>query len=356
MAEAPPQMPITSVSDTDTSGYWCYHCDKQVTVETMVDLPDVICNDCKGGFVELISAASTTPPLSSPSRNVDQLDGSVLGSQFLQVLQLIAQAARDNDAPSPPPLDASSDDDFLRIELDAWNGNNNNDNNDNGEYTDNEDVNEVEFENEEDRSENENDENEEDQESEEEDQRRRRRDVLRLRIRDFATRGSSGRNRILDWAEILMGLEDNSIELRVEVPELDGYLGNPEDYVDAAGFDVVLQNLADSDGNAKKGAPPAARSAVLALPTVVIGLEEEVLMCAICKDTMTVGETVKKLPCEHGYHSDCIVPWLDSRNSCPVCRFELPTDDKDYEEERKKRALTGAGGASGSSINYSDSG
>ncbi|KAL7164739.1 hypothetical protein ACSBR2_040610 [Camellia fascicularis] len=62
------------------------------------------------------------------------------------------------------------------------------------------------------------------------------------------------------------------------------------------------------------------------------------MVCVICKDSMNVGEIAKKLPCEHGYHEDCIFPWLGSKNSCLVCRFELETDDLEYEEERKKRS------------------
>lgn len=152
-----------------------------------------------------------------------------------------------------------------------------------------------------------------------------------------------------------MGLEDNSIEFRLEVPESDRYIGNPEDYVDAAGYEELLQNLAESDGG-RRGAPPAAKLAISALPTVEIATEADSLVCAICKDMVSFGEMVKKLPCGHGYHEDCIVPWLGTRNSCPVCRFELPTDDQEYEEEKNRRAKVPVGGASSSGEENSSSG
>lgn len=40
--------------------------------------------------------------------------------------------------------------------------------------------------------------------------------------------------------------------------------------------------------------------------------------CAVCKEDFLVGDKVIKLPCEHVYHEDCLVPWLERNGSCPV--------------------------------------
>ncbi|KAK2986672.1 hypothetical protein RJ640_020834 [Escallonia rubra] len=332
MAESPSQQsppPAPPVADASDPGqYWCYHCDKRVSVDTVPDLPDVTCRDCTGGFVEPID------------------DDPPYGNQFIQVLRLIAQAAREDDAPPPPPSERPdrphpSDEDYLRIELDGWD----NDDEDGDEQNEAEDQNDdAEEDQDRDGSESSDGDNEERGII-----RERRRDMRGLRLRDFGGRAATRRNRILDWADILMGLEDHSIELRLQMPEMDGYVGNPGDYVDAAGYDALLQNLAEIDGGGRRGAPPAAKSAILALETVVVTSKDDVSVCAVCKDSVNVGEMAKKLPCGHEYHEDCIVPWLGSRNTCPVCRFELPTDDPEYEDERKKRSMANMGGGQSSS-------
>lgn len=111
------------------------------------------------------------------------------------------------------------------------------------------------------------------------------------------------------------------------------------DYLDARTFEELLEHLAETDG-LRRGAPPAAVSVLNDLPCLVVKEDHEQLdslSCAICKDSLFVGTVVNRLPCSHLYHPSCILPWLASRNSCPLCRYELPTDDLDY-EYRKQRA------------------
>ncbi|KAJ3679091.1 hypothetical protein LUZ60_017102 [Juncus effusus] len=84
----------------------------------------------------------------------------------------------------------------------------------------------------------------------------------------------------------------------------------------------------------QRGCPPAAKCVVKSLPSITLteeDLNRDQSSCAVCKDEMVVKEKITKLPCNHLYHKDCILPWLKIRNTCPVCRYELATDDPDYE-------------------------
>jgi hypothetical protein len=52
----------------------------------------------------------------------------------------------------------------------------------------------------------------------------------------------------------------------------------------------------------------------------------ETPICTVCQDNLTLGTKALFLPCGHTFHPDCIMPWLKEHNTCPICRYELPTD------------------------------
>lgn len=114
--------------------------------------------------------------------------------------------------------------------------------------------------------------------------------------------------------------------------------GNLGDYFWGPGLDQLIQQLAENDPN-RYGAPPASKSAVEAMPTISITEEHlatDAAQCAVCKDAFEVGAEARQMPCKHIYHSDCILPWLAQHNSCPVCRYEMPTEDPDYDQTRAR--------------------
>ena len=94
--------------------------------------------------------------------------------------------------------------------------------------------------------------------------------------------------------------------------------------------------------NSAPDLPTASQSSIDALPLVSIQKDEMVnrfssSLCVVCKDDFKLNELVQQLPCLHLYHRACILPWLKTRNSCPLCRFELPTDDLNSEETKRYR-------------------
>ncbi|XP_068668845.1 uncharacterized protein [Aristolochia californica] len=131
-------------------------------------------------------------------------------------------------------------------------------------------------------------------------------------------------------------MEESNIFTDLEESMIPTFLGNSGDYLDARGLEELLEQLAEAD-NSRRGTPPASTAFVESLPRVIISSEHIKHggpLCAVCKDPLTMDSEANQLPCLHLYHPSCILPWLSTRNSCPVCRYELPTDDKDYEERK----------------------
>jgi hypothetical protein len=121
------------------------------------------------------------------------------------------------------------------------------------------------------------------------------------------------------------------------------------------------QNINDG-GWSMTGHPPAAAKVMHTLPTRLpppncfshktnhnndgddhIMTSEEREDCAICQDPLFVlnnsstdivndtnATTVREMPCGHAFHESCLFPWLRRSNTCPCCRWELDTDNIEY--------------------------
>ncbi|XP_064588490.1 E3 ubiquitin-protein ligase RNF115 isoform X2 [Zonotrichia leucophrys gambelii] len=103
---------------------------------------------------------------------------------------------------------------------------------------------------------------------------------------------------------------------------------SPGDYAwGQSGLDAIVTQLLGQLENT--GPPPADKEKISSLPTVPV-TQEQVdtgLECPVCKEDYTLAEHVRQLPCNHVFHSSCIVPWLELHDTCPVCRKSLKGED-----------------------------
>ncbi|XP_076864224.1 E3 ubiquitin-protein ligase RNF115 isoform X2 [Brachyhypopomus gauderio] len=103
---------------------------------------------------------------------------------------------------------------------------------------------------------------------------------------------------------------------------------NPGDYTwGQGGFDAVISQLLGQLENT--GPPPAEKEMISSLPVIHVSSEQAAgcLECPVCREEFSVGEPARQLPCLHCFHSDCIVPWLQLHDTCPVCRKSLLGED-----------------------------
>lgn len=105
-------------------------------------------------------------------------------------------------------------------------------------------------------------------------------------------------------------------------------------------FEQGFEPQGDADPR-KKEALGASASTLRNLPRVkVTGYDiaaNESPECSVCLDDLQIGALALRIPCGHLFHEECVKEWLKKSNECPVCRWELPTDDRDYEKGRIER-------------------
>lgn len=115
------------------------------------------------------------------------------------------------------------------------------------------------------------------------------------------------------------------------------------------GFERVMEQLSRVEANPNgretnsRKPLPASKSTVESLPSIEINDNHVEIesQCAVCKDHFELGVIAREMPCKHIYHNECILPWLEIRNSCPVCRHELPCESpQNNNDEEENVGLT----------------
>ncbi|XP_054801403.1 uncharacterized protein LOC129305392 [Prosopis cineraria] len=79
---------------------------------------------------------------------------------------------------------------------------------------------------------------------------------------------------------------------------------------------------------------PASKSSIEGLEKVNVDEQKEGSAkgrcdCAICFEDFSIDSEAVRMPCFHLFHRTCITRRLHHRNTCPLCRFQMPTENDD---------------------------
>lgn len=290
------------MDEAEASGYWCHVCLQ--TVNPVVDIETINCPICQSGFIEEMASANAP-------RNDDFGHGGSDSARTLSLWAPIQLGMMSN----PRHRNLSR---FRRMEFEDDDYEDGNDNNNSQREGD------IEL----------------DPELDPLTRRRSSATILQLlhgiQNRMLSELGNSERDQRdtdrddnRDGESVILinpfnqtifvqGSHDSNIDSLNRAP-----IGSLGDYYIGPGLELLLQHLAENDP-IRYGTPPAKKEEVEALPTIKI---EETLQCSVCLEDFEIGAEAKEMPCKHKFHTGCILPWLKLHSSCPVCRYQLASDE-----------------------------
>ena len=126
-------------------------------------------------------------------------------------------------------------------------------------------------------------------------------------------------------------------------PRPSSFAGISFDGFNPADMAAAMRASMEQQTEPKRGPPPASQRAINQLPTIAVTPQDlqdpSNRTCVVCLDDKIhpLGSRVIRLPCAHIFHPDCVLPWLRSNCTCPICRYELQTDNDLYEIGRRQR-------------------
>jgi hypothetical protein len=108
-----------------------------------------------------------------------------------------------------------------------------------------------------------------------------------------------------------------------------------EEEEDGMSYELMLR-LGERMGDVKSERwARVAREKIAALPTfqfdekTVKGKDENdcEVKCLVCQFPYETAECLRRLPCGHCFHTDCVDQWLMSKDCCPYCRTAIVEEE-----------------------------
>ncbi|XP_063041885.1 E3 ubiquitin-protein ligase RNF115 [Engraulis encrasicolus] len=269
--------------------FYCHCCKGEIDPK----LPEFVCPTCESGFIEEVSEGSSLLENGDTTAGTDDIS-----SQFTELWQLLfmeRSALLDDPSPTPPPsaeLPPPSADGTARLEGAV-----------DGRGTEAESPAPLPS----------------------EPEHPAEQDALDSTQQALVDRGPPAVEGIVQ--QFLAGLFSNNGNSS-SAPSSWSLHSNPGDYAwGQGGLDTVITQLLGQLEST--GPPPAEKEMISSLPTVAVSQEQAAcrLECPVCREEYAANECVRQLPCQHYFHSDCIVPWLQLHDTCPVCRKSLNGED-----------------------------
>ena len=103
-------------------------------------------------------------------------------------------------------------------------------------------------------------------------------------------------------------------------------------------FNNLVNIMMSFDLGSNNRHPPASDKAIKELKKIEVNDNNlsnyKNITCNICLENFEVGNILRVLECNHEFHENCIITWLKSNNTCPICRHELESNDPNYERRK----------------------
>jgi len=136
-----------------------------------------------------------------------------------------------------------------------------------------------------------------------------------------------------------MSLSVSTLTEQLEKVDKEVNSKNDDTTVDLPGYTGDINTIDNSDTlpkglsrkNSISGQSVRSATAIVAAEALYAGAapgalpQHEIIndTCAICIEDFSDGEEIRKLPCHHEFHYECIDPWLTQKSStCPLCKYE----------------------------------